>query len=131
MGMDLAQGKDFAATATQADFAKSMKISPTSPELWAGRKETLPMKYVKLRECELGELCRVAAAPRPDICARLARIAPRINARSGSDVYRIKELVRAAKKLATCDSIEICVVLPFVEDAGLGRQVQGRAAKQG
>ena len=70
------------------------------------------MEYIKLRQFKLGDLCRVATVSRPDICARLARIASRINALCGSDVYRINELVRAAK------DIEVCVVLPSVEDAG-------------
>ena len=55
------------------------------------------MEYVKLRQCKLGELCWVAAVSRPDICARLARIASRINALRGSDSYRINEPIRAAK----------------------------------
>ena len=46
---------------------------------------------------KLGELCWAAAVSRPEICALPARIASRVNARSGSDAYRINELVRAAK----------------------------------
>ena len=41
---------------------------------------------------------QVARVSRPDICVRMARIASRINSLSGSDVYRINELVRAAKE---------------------------------
>ena len=52
------------------------------------------MEYIKLRQCKLGELRWVAAVSRPDICARLARIASRITALCGSDVYRINELAR-------------------------------------
>ena len=37
------------------------------------------------------------AIPRPDKCARLARIAPRVNSPQGSDVYRIKDLVKTVK----------------------------------
>ena len=55
------------------------------------------MAYATLLQCKLGELRRVAAVSRPDICARLARIASRINALRGSDVYRINELVRVVK----------------------------------
>ena len=33
VGAELAQEQDFSATLTQADFAKNMKLLPTSPEL--------------------------------------------------------------------------------------------------
>ena len=80
VGMGLAQEKDFSMTLTQADFAKNLKLLPTSPELWARRREPLSTLYVKLRTCKLGELGWVATASQPDICARLARIASRTNA---------------------------------------------------
>ena len=84
MGMELARESDFSVTLTQADFAKNLKLLPTPPELWAGRKETLSMDYIKLRQCKLGELFWVATVSRPDICS--SRIASRINALCGSDV---------------------------------------------
>ena len=34
---------------------------------------------------------------RPDICARLARTASRVNLLKGSDVYRINDLVKTVK----------------------------------
>ena len=97
VGMEVAQVKDFPATSTQEDFTKNLKLLPTSPELRAGRKNPLSMDYIKLRPCKLGELRWVAAVPRPDICARLARINSRINALCGSHVYRFRELVRMVK----------------------------------
>ena len=66
---------------------KNMKLIPTPPELWAGRKAPLSLEYIKLRLCWLGEPCWVPAVSRPDICAWLARIGSRINALCGSDVY--------------------------------------------
>ena len=54
------------------------------------------MDDVKLRQCASGELCRVATESGPDICARAAGIAARINSLCRSDVYRINDLVRAA-----------------------------------
>ena len=56
------------------------------------------MEYTKLRQRKSGELRWFATVSRPDIRARLARIVSRINALCGSDVYRIDELVRAAKE---------------------------------
>ena len=100
MGMELAQGDDFSVTATsmpQGDFTKNLKYPPTSPSLWAVRKESMSMDGAKMRRCKLGVLRWVAAASRPNVCARLARIAPRINSLCGSDAYRINELARAAK----------------------------------
>ena len=47
---------------------------------------------------KLGEPRWVATVSRLDICARLAKIASRIKSRRRSDVYRINELVRAAKE---------------------------------
>ena len=52
------------------------------------------MGHIKSRRCKLGELRRVATTSRPDICVRLARIASRVNAICGSDVYRSHELAR-------------------------------------
>ena len=90
--------KDFAATLTQEDFTNNLKTLPTSPELWAGRKEPLPLDETDLRRRKMGEPCWVATVSRPDVRARLARIASRINSLCGSDVYRINELVREVKK---------------------------------
>ena len=91
--MELGQGKDFSATSPQADFAKNPKLLPTSPAIWVGRKEPLSTDYVTLRRRKLRELRWAVAVARPDISARLARNASRINALCGSDVYRINELV--------------------------------------
>ena len=84
-------------TLTQEDFAKNLKLLSTSPALWTGRGNPLSRDYAKLRHYKLGELRWVATISRPDICARWARIAPKINALCGSDVYRINELVRVVK----------------------------------
>ena len=73
--MKVALEKDFSVTSTQADFAKNMKLLPTPPELWAGRKTPLSVEYIKLRQCKLGEPCWPAAVSRPNFCARLAQIA--------------------------------------------------------
>ena len=97
VGMVLAQEKDFSATLTQEDFTTNLKLLPTSPAFWAGRKNPPRMDYAKLRRCKLGDLRWVATEARPDICACLVRIVSRTNSLCGSDVYRINELVREAK----------------------------------
>ena len=97
MGMGPAREKDFGATSTRADFAKNLKLVLTPPSLWAGRREPLSMDYIKLRQRKSGESRLVATVSLPDICARLARVASRINALCGSDVRRTNELVRVVK----------------------------------
>ena len=61
------------------------------------------MDETQMRQSMLGELRRIATVSQPDICARLAGLAPRINSRRGSDAYRINGLARAARewRLAT------------------------------
>ena len=49
---------------------------------------------IKSRPYRLGEQCWLATASRPDICARLARIASRMHSLHGSDAYRINDLVK-------------------------------------
>ena len=58
----------------------------------AARQKTMSLEDTELRQCKIGELCWLATASRPDICARLARIAYRVNSLKGSDVYRINDL---------------------------------------
>ena len=98
VGMEVAQGKDFSVTSTQEDFTGNLKLLPTSPERCVGRKNSLSMADVKLRQRKCGELCWVATVARPDFCARVAKIAPRINALCGEGVFRTNELVRVAKE---------------------------------
>ena len=97
MGVELAQGEDFSVALTQEDFAKKLKVQPTSPALRAGRKNPLSIDYAKLRQRKLGELRWIAMVSRPDIRARLARLASWIHTLCGCDVYRMNELVRVAK----------------------------------
>ena len=86
---------DFSVMLALVDFTKNLKPLPTSSGLWDGRKNPSPMDDAKLSLCKSGELCWVAAVYRPEICARSARIASRINALCASDTYCINELVRA------------------------------------
>ena len=97
VGMELAQDSNFSATLPQEEFAKNLQPLPTTPKLLAVRQQLLPLEDVKLRQCKLGELCWPSTVSRPDICARLARIASRINSLQGSDVYRINDLSKTAR----------------------------------
>ena len=95
--MEVAQDTDFSVTLTEEDFANNMDFLPTSPKLWAGPKDPLPLAETKMPQCKSGELFRVATVSSPDICARLARMASRVNLLPGSDVYRVNDLVRAVE----------------------------------
>ena len=97
IGMELSQDKSFSVTLTQKDFAEKLKPLGTSPQLRAARQKVLSPEDVELRQCKLGELCWLATVSRPDICARLARIASRINELTGSDVYRINDVVKTGR----------------------------------
>ena len=66
----------------------------TSPTLWANRQRPLGDEEKLLRQCKLGELCWLAAASRPDVCARLAHVTSRANKLRGSDIYCINDLIK-------------------------------------
>ena len=131
MGKELAQEKDFSVTPSQADFSGNAKLLHTPPSLWAGRKELLSMDYIKLRQRKLGELRWVAAVSRPDICARLARIASRVSALCGSDMYRINELVRAEKDGQQATAPKYALSSQPSKGLGWGGKVQGALRKGG
>ena len=97
VGTEPAQEEDFPATLTQADFVKNLKPLPTSSALRAGREESLSMGYIELRQCRSGVRFWVATVYRPDICARLARIASSIHPLRGSGAFCMNELVRVVK----------------------------------
>ena len=79
VGMEMSQGGDFSVRLTQSAFTENLLPMDTSPIVWADRQKPLGVEDKLSRQCKLGELCLLAAAPRRDICARLARIAPRVN----------------------------------------------------
>ena len=82
--MELFQGSDFSVRLTQPAFTEGHMPLDTSPTLWANRQRPLGDEDKLLRQCKLGKLCWLAAASRPDIRARLAHIASRVNVLQGS-----------------------------------------------
>ena len=94
VGIESEQDDNFSAPLTQDEFAQNLKPLRTAAQLRASRQKTLSTEDIRLRQCKLGELCLLATVPRPDICARLARTASRVNSLQGSDVYRINDLVK-------------------------------------
>ena len=78
----------------------------TSPKPRASRHCPPSSDEIGSRQFELGELRRLATVARPDIGARLAKTASRINSLCGSDLYRIGELVRAGKEWGRAKSLK-------------------------
>ena len=79
VGMALAQGHTFPVALTQGGFTKNPQPLPTTPELRAARQQLLSPEGIHLRQCKLGELRWLATVSRPEISARLARIASPIS----------------------------------------------------
>ena len=63
----------------------------------ADRHRLLSLGAARNCQRKLGEQCRLAAVSRPDVCARLARPAAKVNAMQAGDLYRINDLTKAAK----------------------------------
>ena len=93
VGTGLPRGSDFSVGLTQSAFAEGLLPMGTSPTLRANRQKLLGVEDKLLRQCKLGELCWLATVSRPDICARLARIASRVNVLRRGDIYRINDLI--------------------------------------
>ena len=71
----------------------------TSREIWAARQQLLSGGDRKLRQSKPSELFWPAAVSRPGTCARLARVAPRVNSQRLSDVYRKNDPDKTARVL--------------------------------
>ena len=81
VGMELAQKADFSVELTQAEFMRQLQFLDTSPALWERRQNPLSDGEKLLCQCKMGELRWLATVSRPDIRARLAQLASKVNAR--------------------------------------------------
>ena len=97
VGMELAQTGDFSITVTQKASADELQVLPKTSVFWNSRKRPLGSEKVSSCPRKFGELCWLATAPRPDICARLATIAAKDSGNQGTHIYRINDLIRTAK----------------------------------
>ena len=122
--MELAQNKDSSATLTLGEFARNLQPLPTAPKLRAARQQLSSVEDIKLRQCKPGELSWLATVSRPDICARLARIASHINSLQGSDVYRITDLVETVKLR------QAATVLKYASFSQLGKSHQSKEGEK-
>ena len=96
--MQVSQEIDFSAKLIKDEYTKGLKSDPTSLRLRASRQRPLSSDGIKLRQCDLGELCWLATLSRLDFCARSARFATRVDLSLGSDIYRINDPTRPAKE---------------------------------
>ena len=87
MCLELPQEKDFLVTLTRQEFAGALKPIPTTPEIWASPQRPLTTREIPARRRKLGESWWAANLSRPDICARLAQLAAKVNSLRGSDSY--------------------------------------------
>ena len=59
--MDVFQANDFSVPSTQGSLVKAPKPIPTTPAVfWAARRRLLSLGEIKLRQCKLGALRRLA-----------------------------------------------------------------------
>ena len=92
MGAELAQKADFSVELTQAEFTRQLQLLAASPALWKRRQSPLSDEEKLLCQCKMGESRWPATVSRPDICARLAQLASKVNDLQGSDIYRLNAL---------------------------------------
>ena len=79
------------------EFTRQLKLLDTSPALWKRRGRPLPDEEKLLCQCKMGELCWLAAVSRPDICARLAQLASKVNDLQRSEIYRINAVAETVE----------------------------------
>ena len=94
--MVMPQANDSSAHSNQ-EFKKGLRPIPTSLDSWSARQRPLLFDEIGVCQCRSGKLCRLATVSRPDISARLSRIAPRMSPLPRSDCCRINDLVKTAK----------------------------------
>ena len=91
------QQLDFSVALTQADVTRQLQPLETSADLWKRRQYPLSDEEKLLCQCKMGELCWLATVSRPDICARLAQLASKVNDLQGSDIYRINAPIKTVE----------------------------------
>ena len=75
--MELPEAGDFSIQLAQENFTEALQRIPATPGLLASRQLPLSMGEIRMRQRQLGGLCWLATASRPDICARPAQLASR------------------------------------------------------
>ena len=78
-----------------------------------------------MRPRNLGELRWVATVSRPDPCARLAKLASRINPLRSSDAYHIRNMARAVKARQMAAALKYASSSHPRRDLGFAGKEQG------
>ena len=98
VGMEQSQETDLSVKLTQEELTTNQKPLETSPELGDALQRAVSPEAIKFDQRKFARAsARSVAVSRPDICARIARIASRKNSRQGSEVYRINDPVETAQ----------------------------------
>ena len=96
-GMELPEENDSSVKLTHAEFAKNLEPLTALPELESSRQRRLSSDDIKMRHSKSGELRWLATVSRPDIRARLARIASTVNSLRGGGICCLNDLVETVK----------------------------------
>ena len=96
IGMDIFQKPDGSAGITRKKCTDSLCPISTSPSFRKDRNRSLTAEELQIRQCKLGELWRLAAVSRSDICACLARFSANFNGLQVIDIYCINDLIKIA-----------------------------------
>ena len=95
--MELPKEKEYSARLAQAEFTSKSAPMATFPSPWAARPQSRAPGNVLRRECKLGELRWLPTVSRPDLCARPARLASKINSLPENDKYRVNDLMQTVQ----------------------------------
>ena len=96
--MELLKENDFLVQAARESFTKSPGPLPASPAFRTSPQRFLSLAEIKERRRTSGAVRSLSTVARPDICARLAWLAVRVNSPRGSDIYRIGDSVKTVKE---------------------------------
>ena len=96
VGAELPKGKVFSVTLTQQKLTDALQSIRATKGNWASRECPRQLGEIRRRQCKLGEACCSATVASPNICARLAPLASKVNSLKGSDIYWIDDLIKPA-----------------------------------
>ena len=96
--MESTQEDDFSVISTQVAIVKKLKLIPTASELPNAPQKPASADETALCQGKMNEAFRSATVFRPGICARLARLAYRVDASQGPNLPRINDVVWTVKE---------------------------------
>ena len=98
VGVEPSQANDFSVTLTRGKFTQVLGPIPITKDLWESRRRPPSSEEIQVCRCKWGELRSLSTETRPDICARLAHKAARVNSLLGGNIYRINDMAKTVKE---------------------------------